>query len=224
MYELLTGSVLWLSFGVFFAGLAVRALLYVRGLDWKLDRVAYADHAGDGLRGALNSILSWLLPFGSRSWRERPGMVALFFVFHVGLVLTPLFLQAHTEIIKSRFGIDWPAMPDGLADALTVGVLVSGLFLALRRVAFSEIRILTSGYDYLLLAITVAPFLTGFVAGLHTAGYKGWLLAHVITGEIWLVAVPLTKLSHAVLFFLTRAQLGMDYGIKRGGMKKGLAW
>ncbi|MEG6549190.1 hypothetical protein V6C53_02975 [Desulfocurvibacter africanus] len=224
MYELLTGPVLWLSFGVFFVGLALRTLLYIRGLDWKLDRVAYADHAGNGLRGALNSILSWVLPFGSRSWRERPGMVVLFFVFHVGLVITPLFLQAHAEIMKSRWGIEWLAMPNGLADALTIGVLVSGFFLALRRMAFPEIRILTSGYDYLLLAITVAPFLTGFMAGLHTAGYQYWLLAHVISGEIWLVAVPLTKLSHAVLFFLTRAQIGMDYGIKRGGMKKGLAW
>jgi hypothetical protein len=32
-------------------------------------------------------------------------------------------------------------------------------------------------------------------------------------------------LSHVVLFFMSRGQLGMDYGIKRGGMKgKGLAW
>jgi hypothetical protein len=28
-----------------------------------------------------------------------------------------------------------------------------------------------------------------------------------------------------LLFFLSRAQLGMDFGIKRGGMKgKGMAW
>ena len=40
-----------------------------------------------------------------------------------------------------------------------------------------------------------------------------------------LVAIPLTKLSHFVLFYCSRIQIGMDYGIKRGGMKnKGLAW
>jgi hypothetical protein len=40
-----------------------------------------------------------------------------------------------------------------------------------------------------------------------------------------LAAIPFTKLSHFVLFFLSRAQIGMDFGIKRGGTKgKGLAW
>jgi nitrate reductase gamma subunit len=50
-------------------------------------------------------------------------------------------------------------------------------------------------------------------------------MAHIICGEIMLIAIPFTKLSHMVMFFLSRGQLGMDYGIKRGGMKgKGLAW
>jgi len=31
----------------------------------------------------------------------------------------------------------------------------------------------------------------------------------------------ITKLSHIILFFMSRAQLGMDFGIKRGGMKGG---
>ncbi len=34
-----------------------------------------------------------------------------------------------------------------------------------------------------------------------------------------LVAIPFTKLSHVFLFFASRAQLGMDFGIKRGGLK-----
>ena len=43
--------------------------------------------------------------------------------------------------------------------------------------------------------------------------------------SLLLVAIPLTKLSHFVLFFLSRAQLGLDFGIKRGGMKnRGMAW
>ena len=52
-----------------------------------------------------------------------------------------------------------------------------------------------------------------------------WLPAHIISGEMLLIAVPFTKLSHILLFFMSRAQLGMDFGIKRGGMKgKGLTW
>ena len=88
-----------------------------------------------------------------------------------------------------------------------------------------EVRIITTAYDYLLLAIAAAPFVTGILARYQVGNYDFWLITHILCGEIFLVAIPLTKLSHFILFFLSRAQLGMDYGIKRGGMKgKGLAW
>lgn len=225
MYQFLTGPLLWLSFLIFFIGLIVRVVWYVRGLSWQMDRVPYTKHVSYGVKGALRSIFFWLLPFGTRRWKTRPAMTILFFVFHIGIVITPIFLLAHNIILRERWGISWATLPGPVADALTIGVLVSALFLVLRRVAFSEVRILTSAYDYLLLAITVAPFFTGFLASLKVAGYLFWLYAHIISAEIMLIAIPLTKLSHIVLFFMSRGQLGMDYGIKRGGMKgRGLAW
>ena len=225
MYQFLTGPLLWLSFLIFFIGLIVRVVWYVRGLSWQMDRVAYTKHVSYGIKGALRSIIFWLLPFGTRRWKTRPAMTILFFVFHIGIVITPIFLLAHNIILKERWGISWATLPGPVADALTIGVLVSALFLVLRRIAFSEVRILTSAYDYLLLAITVAPFFTGFLASLKVSGYTFWLYSHIISGEIMLIAIPLTKLSHIVLFFMSRGHLGMDYGIKRGGMKgRGLVW
>jgi nitrate reductase gamma subunit len=225
MYEFLTGPLLWLSFSIFFIGLIVRVVWYIRGLNWQLDRVAYTYYVAPGIKGALRSIISWLLPFGTRRWKTRPAMTVLFFVFHIGIVFTPIFLLAHNIILRERWGLSWYTLPGSVADTLTIAVIVCAVFLILRRIAFSEVRILTSAYDYLLLAITVAPFVTGFLASQKVAGYQFWLYAHIITGEIMLISIPLTKLSHIVLFFLSRAQLGMDYGIKRGGMKgKGLAW
>jgi len=104
-------------------------------------------------------------------------------------------------------------------------VMVAALCLILRRIALPEVRIITTGYDYLVLAIAVAPFITGFMAAHQIGSYSFWLLAHIISGEIMLVAIPFTKLSHFILFFMSRMQIGMDFGIKRGGMKgKGLAW
>jgi len=225
MYEFLTGPLLWLSFLVFFVGLIVRIVLYIKGLNWQLDRVAYTENVGPGVKGALRSIFSWLLPFGTRRWQTRPAMTIIFFVFHIGIIITPIFLLAHNIILQERWGISWYTLPGPVADALTIGVMVSALLLLLRRIAFSEVRILTSFYDYLLLAITVAPFVTGFLASQKVAAYQFWFYAHIISGEIMLITIPFTKLSHIVLFFMSRAQLGMDYGIKRGGMKgKGLAW
>ena len=75
MYDFLTGPMLWLTFIVTFFGLAFRAVWYVRGLHWQMDRVAYKPHFKYGMRGALRSIFYFLLPFGSRSWRERAADV-----------------------------------------------------------------------------------------------------------------------------------------------------
>jgi nitrate reductase gamma subunit len=225
MYEFITGPLLWFSFSVFFVGVIVRVVLYIKGLDWQMDRVTYTVNVSYGIKGALRSVFFWLFPFGTRSWRQKPGMTVLFFVFHIGLIITPVFLQAHNIILKERWGISLWTIPDPVADVMTIAVMVAVLFLVLRRISLPEVRILTTAYDYLLLAIAVAPFATGLLARLQIPGYSGWVMAHIICGEIMLIAIPFTKLSHVILFFLSRAQIGMDYGIKRGGMKgKGLAW
>ena len=116
-------------------------------------------------------------------------------------------------------------LPEGVSDVLTILVIVAVVFLILRRIALPEVRLITTAYDYLMIAIAVAPFITGYMAAHGTSNYDFWIITHVISGEIVLVAIPFTKLSHFILFFLSRAQLGIDYGIKRGGMKsKGMAW
>jgi len=226
MYQIITGPLLWLTILVFVGGLAWRVYTYIKGLDWKLDRVAYGTQTAYGVRGAARSIAAWLVPFGSRGWKVKPIFTILFFVFHIGIVVTPLFLLGHAEILKMRFGLSWPALPMALADVLTVAMLCAGAFIIVRRIALPEVRIITSLYDYLLLVITIAPFFTGFMA-VHQLGgdYTFWLYAHILSGELMLIAIPFTKLFHVVGFFLSRGQLGMDYGIKRGGMKgTNMAW
>lgn len=225
MYEFVTGPLAWLSFGIFFFGLLYRLVWYIRGLNWQMDRVTYSKNVAYGIRGALRSIFFWLVPFGTRSWRFYPGFTILVFVFHICLLATPVFLMGHNVLLLDRFGFSLPTLPEGLADGMTLAVLVAAVFIILRRIALPEVRILTKPYDFVVLAIAVAPFLTGFIAYHQVGNYDFWIVAHVLSGEIMLVAIPFTKLSHFLLFFLSRAQLGMDYGIKRGGMKnKGMAW
>ena len=225
MYEFVTGPLVWLSFAIFFVGLIVRTVFYVRGLDWKLDRVTYSVNTSFGVRGAVRSILYWLFPYGTRSWRHNPWFTLWVFLMHIGLLFVPIFLLGHSVLMRERLGFGLWSMPEGLADVLTILVIVSVIFLTLRRIALPEVRLITTLYDYLLLVVAVAPFVTGYIASHGTPNYSFWIIAHVLSGEILLIAIPLTKLSHFILFFMSRAQLGMDYGIKRGGMKnKGIAW
>ena len=225
MYDFLTGPMFWLSLGVCLIGMLVRFILYFRGLNWQLDRVAYKAHPMQGLKGALKSIIKWLIPFGTFGWRKQPFMTVIFFGFHIGAVSVPLFLLAHNLFLKEKTGFSLITLNPLMADILSWAVVVCALFLALRRIALPEVRILTTSYDYLILLISVAPFITGLLARYEVGNYAFWLTLHIFCGEVLLIAIPFTKLSHIVLFFASRAQLGMDYAIKRGGMKgKGLAW
>lgn len=225
MYEFVTGPLAIIAFAVFFIGLIWRFIWYVKGLNWQMDRVSYGENVSYGVKGAIRSIVRWLLPFGTHSWRFYPGFTVMVFAFHLCLLITPVFLLGHNLLLEERWGVRLPALPEALADIMTLAVIVAAFFIFLRRMALPEVRILTKAYDIILILIAVAPFVTGFLAYHQLGDYKFWLIAHILCGEIMLVAIPLTKLSHFILFFLSRAQLGMDFGIKRGGMKSsGMPW
>ena len=225
MYDLLTGPGLWLSIGICLVGLFIRGVFYVKGLNWQLDRVAYTAHPKAGIKGALRSIFFWVLPFGTHSWRAQPFMTVLFFLFHIGAVCIPLFLTAHTMILKETMGVSFISLNQTIADLMSWGVVISAVFLTSRRLVLPEVRILSTAYDYLILFLSAAPFITGLICRYELGNYSSFLIVHIIFGEILLISIPFTKLSHILLFFLSRAQLGMDFGIKRGGMKgKGMAW
>jgi nitrate reductase gamma subunit len=226
MYQFITGPLLWLTFIIFFGGLTFRVIWYIRGLDWKLDRVAYRAYPAQGLKGALKSIIHWLIPYGSYGWRAKPLYTLVFFIFHAGLVVVPLFLAGHVVLLEERWGITWwPTISMRLADTLTLGVMVTAVIILVRRLVLPEVRILTTFYDLFLILVSVAPFVTGFLVVYQVRDYTFWLYAHILSGELLLILIPFTKLFHVVGFFLTRGQIGMDFGIKRAWKsRKGFAW
>jgi len=225
MYEMLTGPALWLAFSIAVIGLVVRTVFYIQGLNWRLDRVAYTAHPAAAAKGAVRSILAFLIPFANHSWRAKPGFTVMFFTFHIGLLGVPLFLEGHAVILMERFGIAWPTMSMATADFLTIATLVAALGIAVRRMLLPEVRIVTDARDWFVLAVSIAPFVTGLMVVKGVGDYDFWLLAHIISGLAWIALLPFTKLFHVVGFFWSRAQLGMDFGIKRGGMKyKSFDW
>ncbi|WP_303193028.1 respiratory nitrate reductase subunit gamma, partial [uncultured Desulfovibrio sp.] len=141
-----------------------------------------------------------------------------------GAVLIPLFLLGHTVLLEYYTGISLPALPGALADILSIAAVVGLVLLALRRLAVPALRQLNSGQDWFILLLTFLPFATGLMARLNTASYESWMIAHVLCGELFLILAPFTKLSHIVLFFMSRAQIGMDFAIKRGGATRGGAF
>lgn len=225
MYSIVMGPLLWLSFLVFFGGLGYRVWQYYQGLSWQLDRVAYGYHTKTGVIWALKSIFYWLIPFRPRCWQEKPIFSSMFFLMHIGVVILPLFLGAHVILIERGLGLSWPVLPQGLADALTLFAIAAVLGVAIRRVALPEVRILNTRQDWYLLVVTMALLVTGYMSIHQKGSGDGWLVLHVLVAEVLLISAPFTKFSHIVLYFCSRAQIGMDYGIKRGGERgRGIIW
>jgi nitrate reductase gamma subunit len=212
MYAFLTGPALWMTFIIFIGGLIVR-VGFLAGLSRERDRVFY-NHAN--ISWGLRSIFHWLLPLGSVSIRQQPIFALVFYVFHVCLLAVPLFLNAHNLLWDESFGVSLWSMSDKLADILAMVVIGCGFFLFVRRLVRPEVRILTSAWDYTLILLTVAPFVTGVLAYHQWGPYEVMLILHVLFSEVLLIVIPFSKLGHIILFFFTRAFIGFEMGERRG--------
>ena len=212
MYNFLTGPALWATFIILSAGLILR-IAYLWRLSQTKDRVVY-NHASFGW--GLKSILHWMVPWGSAAMRLQPVFTFVVFVFHITLLAVPLLLYAHNILWDEAFGISLWSLPDQWADVMSLIFLVAVIFLIIRRIVRSEVRILSDAWDYILLALTALPFLTGFLAYHQFGPYEPMMIAHIISAETLLILIPFTKLGHMILFFFTRAFIGFEMGGRRG--------
>ncbi|MFC1853892.1 nitrate reductase, partial [candidate division CSSED10-310 bacterium] len=73
----------------------------------------------------------------------------------------------------------------------------------------------TTMSDIILLLVVVLPFITGFIAHHQWLAYQTMLTLHVLCGEIMLIVIPFTRLSHMLYFFFTRAFMGCEFGAIR---------
>jgi nitrate reductase gamma subunit len=212
MYAFLTGPALWATFIIFIGGLVVR-FAFLAGLSRERDRVFY-NHAD--MSWGWRSIIHWLIPLGSVSVRQQPIFALVFYVFHVCLLAVPLFLNAHNLLWDESFRVSLWSMSDKLADILAMVVVGCGIFLFIRRLVRPEVRILTGVWDYTLLLLTLAPFVTGVLAYHQWGPYETILILHVLFAEVLLIVIPFSKLGHIILFFFTRAFIGFEMGGRRG--------
>ena len=207
LYEIVRGPLAWVALLVFFLGTIYRIVSML--IEARKDKVVYPYMS---LKYGLRSLMHWLIPFGSVNMRKRPVMTIVTFVFHICLVLTPIFLLAHIVLVYESWKIQWWSLPECVADVMSVLVVLACVFFLVRRIVAPEVKNVTFLSDYVLLAVVMLPFLTGFLAYHQLGPYRPMLILHILTGEIMLVAIPFTRLSHMFIFFFTRAYMGSEFG------------
>lgn len=211
-YDVLLSWGTWISFGVCLLGLCIRCI-YLFGLSRERDNIFYNHFDASW---AIKSIIIWLIPFGSRGWRQQPIFSMAFFAFHITLFVVPLFLGAHNILWENAWGVSLPSLNDNIADWLTIMFIISAAVLFGRRIWQREVRFLTTWWDYVILVLCLIPFVTGFLAYHRVEPYSVIMVLHLFSAELLLIFLPFTKLSHVILYFFTRAFIGVEMGARRG--------
>jgi len=149
--------------------------------------------------------LEWLVPV-RRVFHNRPLYSTFSILFHVGLLLVPLFLLAHVRLWPSILSDFWPTLPDAWAYWLTISTIVFAVLLLAGRLVSRSSSFISRKQDFLWPLILLIPFVTGYLcarAGLGAGTYRIALLAHVLAGDLILILIPFTKIAHCVLMPLS---------------------
>ncbi len=167
---------------------------------------------------ALREMSVWIFPI-TRIHRASKTMGVLSFLFHIGLILVPLFLASHVMLWARGIGIGWWSMPAWLADGLTLMTIATAVGLFALRTLQGAARFMSKPSDYILLMLLATPFVTGFLAS-HPLwcpfSYKATMLVHVLSANLVMALMPFTKLSHAVLFPFERVSSEVHWRFPAG--------
>lgn len=163
--------------------------------------------------------LGWLVPV--HLLRSRPVYSAASFLFHVGVIVVPLFLVGHVALLAGILPRSWPTLNSTVADSITLACLAALVVLLVGRVVVKSARKLSRAQDVLILVALLTTILSGFLAAHPTRSpfdARTMLLFHILGGNLVLVLIPTTKIAHCVLYPFTQLlfQLGWHFPAETG--------
>jgi len=207
------GPLIWISLSIFVVGLIVRTFNLLK-LTRKKEMLRFEPDQAFLSRTPLTKkqrLFRYLVFQRGSSLESNICLVLISIVFHVCLIMTPLFIHGHNVLLDTSFGISLISLPEKISDIMTKFVLISGFILFLRRLLLRRVRIISTIYDYLLLLLVLAPFLTGFMAYRHLLDYNTLIILHMFFGELILIIIPFSKFFHMIFFFVSRFMIASEH-------------
>jgi len=162
---------------------------------------------------AIKNTLQWIFPT-KRIFTRRPIYSLFSILFHVGLILVPIFLLAHVQLWKSGTGLSWWTLPHIWADILTLTTIGFAIALLLGRTFDKGARFLSRKQDYVWPVLLIIPFVTGYLCSnveLGPGTYQVLMLIHILAAELIFVLIPFTKIAHCVLMPLSQFVLALAW-------------
>lgn len=152
------GPLLWGVFSIFLAGIAARFVFFLISI-FKSKKNTPGPVNWKFIFSALGK---FLLPL-HKAVARKPIYTILRYIFHIGLILVPIGYDGHITMLESSsLELSWPAIPDKLADWLTLIFIGLGVIFLVRRIVLPVIRRRSQAFDYVFIMICLLPFLTGY--------------------------------------------------------------
>lgn len=207
------------AFAIMILGLLRIVVLAIVGM---IESMMRAGDKNMDYKDLLKKTFQWMFPV-TRWANRRPIFSIVSIAFHVGLILVPLFLAAHIVLWKTGLGISWPAIPQFLADVLTIIVIIAGPALFLGRLLHKGARAISRVQDYIWPLLLTVPAFTGFLCanlGLSPGAYQFWMLLHIWAANLIMILMPFTKIAHCILMPVTQFVSAVGWKFPEGSGDK----
>lgn len=204
-------QVAWL---VFLAGMAYR-LVRVIALGWKADKVPAKGSKVTGIAMSFaKGILIWpFIPWVKNTFNRNPIMYLAGGLFHLGLFVVVFLGTAHMLAWKSLLGFGWPTLPLPIVDWFAAGTIVAMIALLINRIVNPVLRLLTGPAEWLNWLVVFVPMVTGYMMTHHLWFEYHMLFAlHMLAVDVLLIWIPMSRISHFVFYFFSKAIHGADFG------------
>jgi hypothetical protein len=157
------------------------------------------------------STIQWLVPLGRIRLNPLYSLTSI--LFHIAVLIVPLFLAGHVALWAKGTGLAWAVIPNATADVLTIVAVITAVALVVQRLWANSTRALSRPQDFALPLIIALPFISGFMV-MHPFyslfSYSTVLFVHIMSANLVMVLIPITKLTHTVL--LPGVQLVSELG------------
>ncbi|MFC1815446.1 4Fe-4S dicluster domain-containing protein [Thermodesulfobacteriota bacterium] len=185
------GPLLWIVFVIVIIGIVPRIIFFISAI------ITSSKDSNSRWKYTVVTLARSLVPFHA-GVTTKPFYAALRYIFHVCLIVVPVWLSGHIALwVDSRFIWGWAALPDAWADWMTLLIIALAAYFLIRRIIVKDIRLNSSPSDYVLIVITALPFMTGYFLTHGSLDSLAFLednmrLMHVLSAEaMLLVAVTL---------------------------------
>jgi len=137
-------------------------------------------------------------------------------LFHLGLFVVLILGTAHMLVWKSLIGFGWPTLPLPIVDWMAAAAIVAMITLFINRLINPVLKLISGPAEWLNLAFVFVPMVTGYIMTHHLwFRYEVLYSLHMLSVDLLLIWIPLSRISHFMFYFFSKAFHGADFG-KRG--------